>query len=65
VLSIVGGAILVVVNPAGPVHKMDTTTGTFTAGINSTLQVKFCEDPATISPTGRIIVTETGGGTKK
>ena len=39
-----------------------------TAGINFTLQVKFCEKPGAEDPeiiviVGGIIVTETGGGT--
>ena len=51
-------------NPAGPVQIVDTATGISTAGINFTLQVKFCEDPEIILIVGGIIVTETGGGTE-
>ena len=58
-------AVLVVLNPAGPVHTMFTVTGTSTAGLNSTVQVRVTLDP--IGKTGLsefvVIVTELGAGT--
>ena len=66
VLPAIACAVLVVLNPAGPVHTMFTVTGTSTAGLNSTVQVRV-----TVDPIGRmgisgilVIVTEFGDGTK-
>ena len=40
------------VTPFGPVHAVLTFTGTFTAGLNSTVQVRVISDP-----TGRMGLT--------
>ena len=37
--------MLVVINPAGPVHTVFTVTGISTAGLNSTVQVRVTADP--------------------
>ena len=37
--------MLVVINPAGPVHIVFTVTGTSTDGLNSTVQVRVTSDP--------------------
>ena len=57
--------MLVVINPAGPVHTVVTVTGISTAGLNSTVQVIVTADP-----TGRtglsgalVTVTDVGDGT--
>ena len=64
-LPITGCAVLVVINPAGPVHTVFTITETSTDGLNSTTQVRV-----TIDPIGRIglalllvILTDKGSGT--
>ena len=58
--------MLVVINPAGPVHTVVTVTGTSTAGLNSTVQVKIGEDPDIIimEPIGGVTVTVMGAGTE-
>ena len=48
----------------GPVHSTFTITGTSTAGLKSTVQVRLGEDPAIIISTGRVIVTAVGAGTE-
>ena len=53
----------VIVVKAGPVHTVFTITGTFTAGLNSTVQVRLGEDPAIIVSTDRVTITEVGAGT--
>ena len=64
-LPIIDCAVLVVINPAGPVHSVIIVTGIFTTGLSSTVQVIVITDP-----TGLIIpvyggdkVTEVGAGT--
>ena len=59
--------MLVVINPFGPVHTVFRVTGTSTAGLNSTVQVKVTADP-----TGRtglavslVTVTDVGDGTNQ
>ena len=65
VFGIEGCSVLLVINFAGPVHTMFTVTGTSTAGLNSTVQVRLTLDP--IGRTGLtrslVTVTETGSGT--
>ena len=46
-------APLDILNPAGPDHTVFTVTGTSTAALNSTLQVRVMSDP-----TGRMGLTE-------
>ena len=55
-------AVLVVINPSGPLHSVITVTGTFTSGLSSTVQVRVMEDP-TIGTTGGVTVTLVGAGT--
>jgi hypothetical protein len=47
---------------SGPVHSVFTVTGTSTAGLNSTVQVRVILAPA-ITPSGAMIVTAVGAGT--
>ena len=47
----------------GPVHSVFTVTGTSTAGLNSTTQVRVTLDPA-ITLTGAVTVTAEGAGTE-
>ena len=49
-LFITGCAVLVIINPEGPVHSVTTVTGIFTTGLSSTMQ-----DIVTADPTGRMI----------
>ena len=65
VLPITGCAVLVVINPFGPVHTVLTVTRTSTAGLNSTVQVRVTSDPTgRIGLTGSLVtVTEDGAGT--
>ena len=53
----------VTVVKAGPVHTVFTVTGTSTAGLNSTVQVRLGEDPAIIVSTGGETSTVVGAGT--
>ena len=58
--------MLVVINPAGPVHTVFTVTGTSTAGLNSTVHVRVTlgNTKGCMGLTGSlVIVTEFGGGT--
>ena len=48
----------------GPVHIVFTVTGTSTAGVNSTVQVRVTLEPA-ITPTGAVTVTAVGAGTEE
>ena len=54
--------MLVVINPYGPVHSVDTVTGTFTYGHNSTVQIRMVEYPI-IGTTAGVTVTVVGAGT--
>ena len=54
-----------VVFKSGEVHIVITFTGIFTAGLNSTTQVKMEEDPAIIIPAGAVTITEVGTGTEE
>ena len=68
VLPITGCAVLVVIlNPAGPVHTVVTVTGMSTAGFNSTVQVRVTADPTgRIGLTGELVtVTDERGGTNE
>ena len=49
--------MVVVINPAGPVHTVFTVTGTSTAGLNITVQVRVTADPTAMVLL--VIVTET------
>ena len=61
--------MLVVLNPAGPVHTVFTVTGTSTAGLNSmcTVQFRVTSDPTGCTGLGGTVlldnVTEVGAGT--
>ena len=54
----------VTVVKAGPVHTVFTATGTSTAGVNSTVQVRLGEEPAIIVPSGVVTFTVKGTVTK-
>ena len=58
--------MLVVINPAGPVHTVFTVTGRSTAGLKSTVQVRVTVDPTgRIGLTGTLVIfTEVGAGTR-
>ena len=66
-LPAIACAVLVVLNPAGPVHTVFTVTGTSTAGLNSTVQVRVTGDPTGRIGLGRSLVTltEVGAGTAR
>ena len=51
------------ITSAGPVHSVLTVTGTSTAGLNSTAQVRVTLAPA-ITPGGAVTVTSVGAGTE-
>ena len=55
----------VTVVKSGPFHTVFTVTGTSTAGLNSTVQVRLGEEPAIIVPTGVATFTVNGSVTKK
>ena len=62
---IISGSLVESITPSGPVHTVLTVTGTSTAGLNTTVQVRVTSDP-----TGRIgeagilvIFIELGAGT--
>ena len=59
------GLVGLSVTPFGPVHTVFTVTGTSTAGLNSTIQVRFGEDPAIITSEGRVTLTLEGAGTEE
>ena len=48
---------------SGPLHSVVTVTGTSTAVLNSTVQVRLKGDPA-ITPVGAVTVTTLGAGTE-
>ena len=57
------GLVGVNITPAGPVHSVFTVTGTSTAGLSSTVQVRVGEDPAMIISEGAgVTVTIEGAG---
>ena len=58
-------AVVVVINPAGPVHTVVTVTGTSTAGLNITVQVRVTSEGAgQIGLAGLLVMlTEVGAGT--
>ena len=62
VLPMTGCAVLVVINPSGPLHSVVTVTGTSTSGLSFTVQVRVIED-STIGTTGGVTVTLVGAGT--
>ena len=64
-LPITGCAVVVFINPAGPVHTVVTVTGTSTAGLNITMQVRVTSEGAgQIGLAGLLVMlTEVGGGT--
>jgi hypothetical protein len=59
--------VLVVINPAGPVHSVTTVTAISTIGLNSTAQVTVVADPTgRIGLSGTLVtVTDVGGTAKK
>ena len=57
------GSVGINITSAGPVHSVLTVTGTSTAGLNSTVQVRVTLAPA-ITPSGAVIVTAVGAGTE-
>ena len=62
-LPVTGCAVLLIINPTGPVHSVVTVTGTSTNGLSSTVQIRVMEDP-TIGTTEGVTVTLVGAGTK-
>ena len=64
-LPITGCAVVVVINPAGPVHTVVTVTGTSPAGFNITMQVRVTSEGAgQIGLAGLLaMLTEVGDGT--
>ena len=63
-LPITGCAVVVVINPAGPVHTVVTVTGTSTAGSKSTAQLRLTSDPTgRMGEAGNLVIcTEFGAG---
>ena len=63
--SILIGVVGESVAPSGPVHTVLTVTGTSTAGLNSTVQVRVISDPTgRMGLTGSLVtITEVGSGT--
>ena len=61
VLPITGCAVVVVINPTGPVHTVFTVTGTPTAGLNSRVHVRVTADPTAMV---LMVIVTAGGGTK-
>ena len=55
----------VTVVKAGPVHTVFTVTGTSTAGLNFTVQLRLEDDPAIIVASTGEMTAELGGGTEK
>ena len=53
----------VTVVPTGAVHSVVTVTGTSTAGLNSTVQVRLGEDPAIVVLIRGGTITAVGAGT--
>ena len=45
VLPIIGCALLVIINPAGPIHSVITFSVTSTAGFSCTVHVRVMVDP--------------------
>ena len=64
-LPITGCAVLVVINPAGPVHTVFTVTGISTDGLNSTVQVRVTEPPTTMVPAWLLVILTAGDGTAR
>ena len=64
VLSATGCAVLVFINPSGPVHTVFTVTGTSTDGLSCTVQVKMTELPADMAD-GLLVMLTVGAGTGK
>ena len=66
-LPITGCAVLARMNPFGSVNAVFTVTGTSTAGLNSTVQVRVTSDPKGGIGLGMLLdsVTEVGAGTAK
>jgi hypothetical protein len=64
-LPITGCAVLVFMNPSGVVNTVLTVTGTSTAGLNSTAQVRVTSDPKGGMGLGMLLdsVTEVGAET--
>ena len=53
----------VIVTLSGPLHTVNTVTGTSTAELNSTVQVRVTTDPIFICPWG-VTLTARGAGTE-
>ena len=47
------------ITPAGPVHSVFTVTGTSTAGVSSTVQVRVIVDPTGRTGLGELLVIMT------
>ena len=64
-LPLTGTAVVIFINPAGPVHTVVTFTGTSTAGLNITVQVRVISEGAgQIGLAGLLVMlTEVGAGT--
>ena len=66
-LPLLGRAVLIALNPAGPVHNVFTVTGTSTAELNSTVQIKvrtslYRSDKSWLAGS-LVTLTEIGSGT--
>lgn len=63
-LPVTDCAVLVIINPAGPVHSVATFTSTFKSGFNFTVQVRLIVDPMDVERMGLEIpldsITELG-----
>ena len=66
-LPITGCAVPVVTNPSGLVNAVFTVTGTSTAGLNSTAQVRVTSDPKGGIGLAMLLdsITKVGAGTAK
>ena len=66
-LPITGCAVLGIMNPSSEVNTVFTVTGTSTAGLNSTAQVRVTLDPKGGMGLGILLdsTTEVGAGTAK
>ena len=64
-LPTTGCAVLIIINPSGPLHSVVTVTGISTDGLNTTVQVRIMVDPIKWMGLVRLgtIVTDVGAGT--
>ena len=64
-LPITGCAALLIINPAGPVHSVDTVTSTSANGLSSTVQLRLMEDPTIVGAIGGVTATLVAAGTNE